>query len=94
MSEAGRKLLGADDLADPLRRGWSLTDGKLVKSFTFPDFVSAVAFVDRITGVAAADNHPPGLFVACGKVTVQLWWHYAGGITSRDVRLAHALDEL
>jgi 4a-hydroxytetrahydrobiopterin dehydratase len=96
MSEAGqsRKVLGADDLADPLRRGWRLEDGKLVKSFTFPDFVSAVAFVDRLTVVAEAHNHHPDLFVAWGKVNVQLWSHDSGGITARDVRLAHALDEL
>jgi 4a-hydroxytetrahydrobiopterin dehydratase len=96
MSEPGqsRKVLGADDLADPLRRGWSLEDNKLVKSFAFPDFVSAVAFVDRLTVAAEAHNHHPDLFVAWGKVTVQLWSHDAGGITARDVRLAHALDEL
>jgi 4a-hydroxytetrahydrobiopterin dehydratase len=87
-------VLGADDLTDPLRRGWSLEDGKLVKSFTFPDFVSAVAFVDRLTVVAEAHNHHPDLFVAWGKVKVQLWSHDAGGITTRDVRLAHAVDEL
>jgi 4a-hydroxytetrahydrobiopterin dehydratase len=96
MSGAGQtsKVLGAEDLADPLRRGWSLEDGKLVKSFTFPDFVSAVAFVDRLTVVAEAQNHHPDLFVGWGKVTAQLWSHDSGGVTARDVRLAHALDEL
>lgn len=96
MSESGqsRHVLSADDLADPLRRGWSFEDGKLVKSYTFPDFVSAVAFVDRLTVVAEAQNHHPDLLVGWGRVTAQLWSHDAGGVTARDVRLAHALDEL
>ena len=89
-----RKVLSGDDLADPLRRGWRLEDGKLVKSYTFPDFVSAVAFVDRLTVIAEAQNHHPDLFVGWGNVTAHLWSHDAGGVTARDVRLAHALDEL
>ena len=56
--------------------------------------MSAVAFVDRLTVAAEAQNHHPDLFVGWGKVTAQLWSHDAGGITARDVRLAHALDEL
>ncbi len=89
-----QKVLSIDDLADPLRRGWSLEDGKLVKSYAFPDFVSAVAFVDRLTVVAEAQNHHPDLLVVWGRVTARLWSHDARGITARDVRLAHALDEL
>jgi 4a-hydroxytetrahydrobiopterin dehydratase len=56
--------------------------------------VSAVAFVDRLTPVAEAQNHHPDLFVAWGRVTAHLWSHDAGGITARDLRLAAALDEL
>src|ERR1700730_3052732 len=98
MSESAstRGVLGPDDLAKRLRglSGWTLEDGKLVKSYTFPDFVSAVAFVDRLTVVAEAQNHHPDLLVGWGRVTAQLWSHDAGGVTARDVRLAHALDEL
>ena len=96
MSGSGqsRHVLGADDLADPLRRGWSFEDGKLVKSYTFPDFVAAVEFVDRLTVVAEAQNHHPDLFVGWGRVTVQLSSHDVGGVTARDFRLAAALDGL
>ena len=69
-------------------------DGKLVKSFTFPDFVAAVAFVDRLTVVAEAQNHHPDLYVGWGKVAVQLSSHDVGGVTTRDFRLAAALDDL
>jgi 4a-hydroxytetrahydrobiopterin dehydratase len=96
VSEGGhsRGVLNLDDLAGPILRGWRFEDGKLVKSYTFPDFVSAVAFVDRLTVVAEAQNHHPDLLVGWGRVTAQLWSHDAGGVTARDVRLAKALDEL
>ena len=74
--------------------GWTFEDGKLCKSYTFPNFVLAVDFVDRLTVVAEAQNHHPDLFVTWGKVVVQLWSHDIGGVTERDFRLATALDQL
>jgi 4a-hydroxytetrahydrobiopterin dehydratase len=53
-----------------------------------------VSFVDRLTVVAEAQNHHPELFVGWGKVIVHLWSHDVGGVTSRDIQLAAALDEL
>ena len=98
MSESAptRGVLDPDDLAKRLQAlsGWTSKDGKLVKSYTFPDFVAAVGFVDRLTVVAEAQNHHPDLFVGWGKVAVQLSSHDVGGITARDFRLAAALDDL
>jgi 4a-hydroxytetrahydrobiopterin dehydratase len=94
MSEGG--VLGPDELAKRLQElsGWTLEDGKLVKSYAFPDFVAAVRFVDRLTPIAEAQNHHPDLLVGWGKVAVQLSSHDVGGITARDFRLAAALDAL
>ena len=98
MSETSPRggTLGADDVTERLKTlsGWSLDGSKLVKSYTFPDFVAAVAFVDRVAVVAEAQNHHPDLVVGWGKVTVQLTSHDVGGISARDFRLATALDEL
>lgn len=74
--------------------GWTLEDGRLVKTFSFPDFVTAVGFVDRLTVVAEEQNHHPDLFVGWGRVTVQLSSHDVGGVTARDFRLAAALEQL
>jgi 4a-hydroxytetrahydrobiopterin dehydratase len=89
-------VLGSDEVARRLQElsGWTFEDGKLVKSYSFRDFVTAVRFVDRLTVVAEAQNHHPDLLVGWGKVTVQLSSHDVGGITSRDFRLAAALDDL
>ena len=73
-------------------QGWTLDDGKLVKSYRFPDFVIAVGFVDRVTVVAEEQNHHPDLAITWGKVTVHLRSHDVAGITGRDFRLAAAID--
>jgi 4a-hydroxytetrahydrobiopterin dehydratase len=89
-------LLDPDAVAERLKTlsSWRLEDGKLVKSYKFPDFVAAVAFVDRLAVVAEEQNHHPDLVVGWGRVTVQLTSHDVGGVSARDFRLAAALDEL
>jgi 4a-hydroxytetrahydrobiopterin dehydratase len=98
MSESARGpgVLEPKEIADRLETvsGWTVGDGKLVKAYSFPNFVTAVAFVDRLTIIAEAQNHHPDLFVGWGNVTVHLWSHDVGGITARDFRLAAAFDQL
>lgn len=95
VTDRDRGLLEADALAVQLKQlpGWTFDEGKLVKSYRFADFVSAVAFVDRLTPIAEAQSHHPDLLVTWGRVTVHLWSHDSGGVTARDVRLAAAIDE-
>jgi 4a-hydroxytetrahydrobiopterin dehydratase len=98
MPESGRGNGGlpAEAVLEGLRTlsGWTVDEGKLVKSYSFPDFVAGVRFVDRLTLTAEEQNHHPDLCVTWGKVSVTLWSHDVGGITTRDFRLAMALDVL
>ena len=98
MPESGRGKGGlpAEAVLEGLRTlsGWTVDEGKLVKSYLFPDFVAGVRFVDRLTVTAEEQNHHPDLCVTWGKVSVTLWSHDVGGITARDFRLAAALDVL
>jgi 4a-hydroxytetrahydrobiopterin dehydratase len=73
-------------------QGWTLDDGTLLKSYRFPDFVTAVGFVDGVTVIAEEQNHHPDLSITWGKVTVHLRSHDVDGITGRDFRLAEAID--
>jgi 4a-hydroxytetrahydrobiopterin dehydratase len=98
--EGGVPPLPDDHLAPLLRQltGWRLeeADGhrQLVKQFRFPDFVTAVDFVNRVTPVAEAEGHHPDLLVAWGRVRAQLWTHTAGGLTENDFVLAAKIDRV
>jgi len=98
MPEAGRGSGGlpADAVLEGLRTlsGWTVDEGKLLKSYAFANFVAGVRFIDQVTVVAEQQNHHPDLCLTWGKVTVQLWSHDVGGITARDFRLAMVLDVL
>ncbi len=67
---------------------------QLVRSFTFPDFITAVQFVNRIATVAEQEGHHPDLVVGWGRVEVQLWTHAARGLTENDFILAAKIDRL
>jgi 4a-hydroxytetrahydrobiopterin dehydratase len=88
--------LSQDDITKRLRelRGWDVREGKLTKAYTFPDFMGAVRFVDRIAPVAESQGHHPDLQVSWGRVVVQLITHDAEGLTAKDFKLASSIDTL
>jgi 4a-hydroxytetrahydrobiopterin dehydratase len=67
---------------------WPETDGALERTFEFPSFAEAIAFVDRLAELAERENHHPDIDVRYRKVTVRWVTHSAGGITDRDRELA------
>jgi 4a-hydroxytetrahydrobiopterin dehydratase len=74
---------------------WKLESGKLVRDWTFKDFVEAMAFVNRVAELAEAAGHHPDIDIRYNQVRLGLISHDAGGITLRDskmaVRLSHEL---
>jgi 4a-hydroxytetrahydrobiopterin dehydratase len=74
--------------------GWEFADAALVRTFRFADFVHAIGFVEHLAEVAEEQKHHPDIDIRYNKVTLRLSSHDAGGVTSRDVRLAGAVQRL
>jgi 4a-hydroxytetrahydrobiopterin dehydratase len=75
--------------------GWSAVEGHhLHKEFKFPDFVTALAFVNRIGEVAEREQHHPDLLLTWGKVRVEIWTHSIDGLSESDFVLAAKIDRL
>lgn len=75
--------------------GWRAADGRdaIVKEFRFKDFNAAFGFMSRVALYAEkADHHPEWLNVY-NRVDVTLATHDAGGVTDKDVALAHFMDQ-
>lgn len=73
--------------------GWDVEDEKkLVKSFSFNDFNEPMKLANKIWEVAEKEGHHPDLFVAWGKLKVEIWTHAAGGLTESDFILAAKID--
>jgi 4a-hydroxytetrahydrobiopterin dehydratase len=71
---------------------WKESDGKLVRTFKTPDFVTAFRLVSAVVGPAEGLNHHPDIAFGWGYVRITLTTHDAGGLTDLDHRLAEAID--
>jgi 4a-hydroxytetrahydrobiopterin dehydratase len=82
-------------LADELGGGWTVVDEHhLTKEFTFPDFVQALAFTNRVGEVAESEGHHPDIHLSWGKVVIDIWTHKIDGLTRSDFVLAAKIDGL
>jgi 4a-hydroxytetrahydrobiopterin dehydratase len=62
----------AEQLLCELDEGWGLNaDGHLQRTYSFSNFVEAIAFANRVGEIAEAQNHHPDLHVAWGKCTTR-----------------------
>lgn len=62
------------------------------KTFAFPSFMGAVAFVNRVADLAEAMDHHPDVDLRYDRVRVGLSTHSAGGITGMDTALAEGIE--
>jgi len=76
-------------------QGWSLQDGHLIRTFTFPDAVTCLAFIAEIGGFATAEGHFPDLCMKEGRhVDVSFYTYPAGGLTLNDFIMAAKLNDI
>jgi 4a-hydroxytetrahydrobiopterin dehydratase len=66
----------------------------ITKSFEFPNFVSALAFLAKVTVHAEVMGHHPTAELSYGKLIITLSSHDAKGLTKRDFELAVRIDGL
>ena len=75
---------------------WELTEGAtwIQRTFRFPDFRTALAFVQRIGEVAEAEGHHPVIAFGWGFCTVRLQTMKIKGLHLNDFILAAKVDDL
>jgi 4a-hydroxytetrahydrobiopterin dehydratase len=67
---------------------------RLERSFSFPDFPSAVAFSIKVALLAEAEGHHPAILTEWGRVTVSWWTHKIRGLHRNDFISAAKTDKL
>jgi 4a-hydroxytetrahydrobiopterin dehydratase len=75
--------------------GWSVVnEHHITKTFQFPDFRSALAFVNKVGELAEQQGHHPDILLSWGKAEVTIWTHKIDGLTESDFILAAKVDRL
>jgi 4a-hydroxytetrahydrobiopterin dehydratase len=89
------KAMNAAEIEEVLKTNpeWHLKGGKLVREWTFKDFLEAMAFVNRVAVLAKAANHHPDIDIRYNHVVLGLVSHDAGGLTQRDASMANQLSK-
>ncbi|MBD2483031.1 4a-hydroxytetrahydrobiopterin dehydratase [Planktothrix sp. FACHB-1365] len=69
-------------------------ESRLQRSYSFPDFKTALAFTNQVGEIAELENHHPTLLTEYGKVTVTWWTHAISGLHQNDFIMAAKTDDL
>ena len=74
---------------------WKVIDEHhIAKTFLFPDFKTALDFVNRVGAVAEEEGHHPDLTLTWGRVDVKTYTHKIDGLTENDFILAAKIDQV
>ena len=74
---------------------WEVVDGHhLDRSYKFKDFRDALEFTNRIGELAEEQGHHPDIYLAWGKVGIQLWTHKIDGLSESDFVMAAKIERL
>ena len=95
--QEGAAALKGDAVRSLLRQidGWEVVNGHhLVKEFKFPNFATALAFVNRVGEIAETESHHPDIALSWGQVGIRIWTHKIDGLTESDFILAAKIDSL
>jgi 4a-hydroxytetrahydrobiopterin dehydratase len=82
------------DLSHQLPNWRVIDEHHITRTFTFPDFKSALDFVNRVGAIAEEQGHHPDIVLAWGKVEITIWTHKVNGLTESDFILAAKIDQL
>ena len=76
--------------------GWTLVPDRdaIRRTLRFADFSAAWGFMSRVALLAEKHDHHPEWSNVWNRVEIVLSTHDAGGLTSKDVALARAIDKL
>jgi 4a-hydroxytetrahydrobiopterin dehydratase len=74
---------------------WKVMNGHhIMRTFTFPDFRQALAFVNKVGEIAEQQGHHPDILLSWGKAEITTWTHKINGLTESDFILAAKIDKL
>ncbi len=88
------KKLTEKEIAGSLKKvpGWERKKHEISRLYIFSGFITAMAFVNHVAGLAEAMDHHPDILIQYKKVKLTLSTHSEGGLTDLDFTLARKID--
>ena len=74
---------------------WNVMENHhLERTYTFGNFREALDFTNQVGALAEEQGHHPDIYLAWGKVGIQLWTHKIDGLTESDFVMAAKIERL
>ena len=75
---------------------WDYDDARdaITRTIVFADFVEAFGFMTQVALIAERASHHPEWKNVWNRVEILLTTHDAGGLSSRDIEMAEAIDAI
>jgi len=74
--------------------GWTLENGRIVKTYDFKDYYQTMAFVNAAAWISHREDHHPDITVGYNQCRVEYWTHAINGLSENDFICAAKLDKL
>jgi 4a-hydroxytetrahydrobiopterin dehydratase len=76
--------------------GWTLDAdaARIERTFTFPDFATALALVEKVAALAEEEGHHPDISFGWGYCRIVLWTHKIKGLHENDFIMAAKVNGL
>ena len=71
-----------------------IDDHHLEREWSFPDFATALDFVNKVGSICEEQNHHAEFELGWGRVLVRTWSHDIDGLSARDWNLVKEIDRL
>lgn len=90
------QLLTDEEIAAALAGlpGWSRHGDTITATAELADFRAAMFYTGAVAYLADEANHHPDILIQWNRVTLTLYTHSAGGLTSADIDLATRISAL
>lgn len=82
-------------LEKQLHSDWKVVDGHhLERELKVDDFRAALELTNQVGELAEQEGHHPDIYLAWGKVRLEVWTHKIDGLTESDFIFAAKVDAL
>ena len=86
-------LISPDEINKSLSsKGWVYSDNNIIKSYQFDTYMEGIEFINKAAELAETHNHHPDMTVGWCRVDVSISSHDMGGVTTKCINLATAMD--
>ena len=71
---------------------WAQVGTVIERTIRFSEFMDGIRFIETVAGLAETLDHHPDIDVRYRNVRFVLTTHSEGGLTTKDIDLAHQID--